>query len=121
MSISLSQIEPGIYLAVYKGTIKPDEFYLSFQELQKMIQDYHDEWHVAIIDTSQLKQLPLDPQLIMQTIPKGRVGTIAVKSPMIAKVIGGIVAKLSKHPIYFYDTMEEAISQAHRLLRQTST
>ncbi|MCU0498866.1 MAG: hypothetical protein MUF87_16055 [Anaerolineae bacterium] len=120
MSITLSRIEPEIYLAVYKGTITPDEFYLSFQELQQMIHISGDPWHVAIIDTSQLKQLPLDPQLIMQTIPKDRVGTIAVKSPMIAKVIGGIVAKLSKHPIYFYDSMDEAIQQAHALLRQKS-
>lgn len=117
MPITITHLEKGIYLNIWEGRITLADLEESKQRGEALLQK--DEVHVVLInDLSQATHFPMDINALKQHAERidQLAGMVMVNTPIIARTIGEVQAKLHGWSLYFVDTLDEAIIQAHAIL-----
>lgn len=117
MPIITTRLEKGIYLNVWEGRISLADIEESERAGVALLQMDEDQV-VLINDLSQATHFPMDPKALQHLAKRNKriAALVMVNTPIIARTIGEIQAKRSGWPLYFVDTQEDALAQAHAIL-----
>lgn len=117
MPISITRVEKGIYLNIWEGRITVQEMEESEQRGLAMLED--DEQQIVLInDLGAATHFPMDIKMLKDHVQRnGKIaGIVMINTPLIARTVGEMQAKLNGWALYFVDTQEAALTKARAIL-----
>ncbi len=120
MPVSVSRIEPGLYLSRWVGTITMGEITGSTQDVLRLVDEDGVSSHVVILDGTEHVSIPLDLRGLRGNIPEGRLAVLVIGRSRTGELLASTITHLTRFPIEFHPTMESALARGRDLLSAAS-